>query len=97
MLKKLPLLLGGLMSLVLGFAFAAPAQAQDPNRFYHYPYHYYPHSYYPNYVIWPDHRRPFQMPPAYMAYPPYREPYWRYDLFESKRYYRGNHFFLDQF
>jgi hypothetical protein len=36
-------------------------------------------------------------PPAYMAWPPFREPNWRYDLWEPGKYYRGSHFWLDQF
>ena len=34
---------------------------------------------------------------AYMAYPAFREPHWRYELFEPQKYYRGHHFWLDQF
>jgi len=32
-----------------------------------------------------------------MAYPPFKEPGWRYELWEPKRFYRGNHFWLDAF
>jgi hypothetical protein len=95
---------------VLGLAFAAltcsPAPAQQPgntnytiNRFYYYPYYYFPHSYWPQQgPQWPEQPgQPYQKPPAYMAYPAFREPHWRYELFEPQRYYRGFHFWLDQF
>jgi hypothetical protein len=32
-----------------------------------------------------------------MAYPPFVEPMWRYEYFSSQRFYRGSHFWLDQF
>jgi hypothetical protein len=32
-----------------------------------------------------------------MAYPPFEEKHWRYDLFSGQKYYRGSHFWLDQF
>jgi len=32
-----------------------------------------------------------------MASPPFKEPGWRYELFTPMKYYRGNHFWLDQF
>jgi hypothetical protein len=32
-----------------------------------------------------------------MAYPPFLEPTWRYELWTPMKYYRGNHFWLDQF
>jgi hypothetical protein len=90
-------LVGGLLAVGLWLALAAPASAQDINRYYHYPYYYYPHNYWPNQVQWPDHRRPFQPPPRYMAYPPYLDPHFRYELFSPHRYYKGFHFWLDQF
>ncbi|MBX7104154.1 MAG: hypothetical protein K1X57_08730 [Gemmataceae bacterium] len=83
--------------------FSGPAAAQQPQpqlpRFYYYPYYYYPHSYWPtNSPQWPEASgSPYQRPPAYMAYPPFLEKKWRYDLFESHKYYRGSHFWLDQF
>jgi hypothetical protein len=83
---------------------AASAQNLDrplPNlpRFYYYPYYYYPHNYWPqNSPQWPESAgSPYQRPPAYMAYPPFLEKQWRYDLFSGHRYYRGHHFWLDQF
>jgi hypothetical protein len=30
-------------------------------------------------------------------YPAFKEPNWHYDLWERKSYYRGFHFWLDQF
>jgi hypothetical protein len=69
------------------------------SRFYYYPYYYFPHNYWP--VMGPRYpeppNAPYQRPPAYMAYPAFREPNWRYELFQSQRYYRGFHFWLDQF
>jgi hypothetical protein len=32
-----------------------------------------------------------------MAYPPFLEPGWRYELWQPMKYYRGSHFWLDQF
>lgn len=94
----------GLLSLAIGclaivFWASAPttATAQDPQRMYHYPYYYFPQSYYPNTSRWPDARKPFQPAPFWMSYPPYLDQQFTYPLFESKRYYRGHHFFLDQF
>jgi len=78
-----------------------PTSGPGPNlpRFFYYPYYYYPHSYWPERSAqWPEPPgSPYMRPPAYMAYPPFLEKRWRYDLFESMRYYRGSHFFLDQF
>lgn len=69
------------------------------SRFYYYPYFYFPHNYWP--VMgprWPEPvGAPYQRPPAYMAYPAFREPNWRYELWQSQRYHRGFHFWLDQF
>ena len=44
-----------------------------------------------------DGTRRTMRPPAYMAYPPFQEPGWHYKLLNRTRYYRGNHFWLDQF
>jgi hypothetical protein len=84
---------------------ALPASAPLPvpyhtlNRFYYYPYYYFPFDYWPTMSChWPEPvGQPYMRPPAYMAYPPFREPHWRYDQWESMRYYRGFHFWLDQF
>ncbi len=69
-----------------------------PNMFY-YPYYYFPHNYWPQYSPqWPEKPgQPYVRPPAYMAYPPFREPNWRYELWMPQKYYRGSHFWLDQF
>jgi hypothetical protein len=32
-----------------------------------------------------------------MAYPPFLEHRWRFELWQPQRYYRGFHFWLDQF
>lgn len=95
----------GLLALLAGLvgmlALTGPAAAQNPQllRFHYYPYYYYPHSYWPSYSPpYPEGPgQPYQRPPAYMAYPPFLEKRWRYDLFESHKYYRGHHFWLDQF
>lgn len=69
------------------------------NRYYYYPYVYFPHNYWPAQgPRWPEPiGAPYQRPPAYQAYPPFREPNWRYELWQPQKYYRGNHFWLDQF
>jgi hypothetical protein len=79
-------------------------QAQNYNayhlqRFYYYPYYYFPHSYWPTMgPRYPERPwEPYQKPPAYMAYPPFHEPNWRYEYNEPQKYYRGFHFWLDQF
>jgi hypothetical protein len=76
-----------------------PGPYRTLNRFYYYPYYYFPFDYWPTMSCrWPEPvGQPYMRPPAYMAYPPFREPHWRYDLWESMRYYRGSHFWLDQF
>jgi hypothetical protein len=86
---------------------AAPAQAQQYqyftgyqlNRYYYYPYVYFPHNYWPAMgPRWPEAPgQPYMRPPAYMAYPPFREPNWRYEMQQPQKYYRGFHFWLDQF
>jgi hypothetical protein len=89
--------------LVMSFwsAFADGVRADDinPNRFFHYPYTYFPHSYWPaqgpKYPEPPG--APYMRPPAYMAYPAFKEPHWRYELDQPQTYYRGFHFWLDQF
>jgi hypothetical protein len=88
---------------------AAPARAQQyplpppanlsMGNFFYYPYYYYPHSYWPQQSpSWPEKPgQPYMRPPAYMAYPPFKEPHWNYMWLQPHRYYRGFHFWLDQF
>jgi hypothetical protein len=95
-----------LLAVGLGVALwagsATPAHAQQPgnmNRFFYYPYYYFPHNCWPAMgPQWPEPiGKPYMRPPAYMAYPPFREPHWRYEYWEPQFYYRGSHFWLDQF
>jgi hypothetical protein len=93
--------LSGVLGVGLWAGSASPAQAQDycMGRFFYYPYYYYPHSYWPTQgPRWPEPPgAPYMPPPAWMAYPPFKEPNWRYDWYEPHKYYRGFHFWLDQF
>ena len=97
------MLMAGLLGVGLSLIAAAPARAQqvDPalNRFFYYPYYYFPANYWPTQgPQWPEPPgAPYQRPPAYMAYPPFNEPHWRYEYLTPQRYYRGFHFWLDQF
>jgi hypothetical protein len=99
--RLMPPLLAATLGLGLGFAAVGPAQAQfqDPSRLIHYPYFYYPHNYWP--ATSPQYPEapgaPYMRPPAYMAYPPSLQPNWRYELWVPQSYYRGFHFWLDQF
>jgi hypothetical protein len=93
--------------VLLSLCWAQPVHAQTQNypwpyqyqRFYYYPFYYFPHNYWPQmgpkYPEGPN--QPYMRPPAYMAYPPFREPNWHYEMFSPQRYYRGFHFWLDQF
>ena len=76
-----------------------PNQAYQLQRFYYYPYYYFPHNYWPTTgPRWPEGpNQPYMRPPAYMALPPFQEPNWRYEMWQPQRYYRGFHFWLDQF
>src|SRR5438874_1232465 len=89
------------LAVALWAASGATAGATEPPlpRFYYYPYYYFPHSYWPaNSPQWPEPKgHPYVRPPAYQAYPPFLEPNWRYELWTPMKYYRGNHFWLDQF
>lgn len=96
----------GMAGLLLALWLAAPASAQHPNyypyqlqRWYYYPYYYFPHNYWPsNSPRYPERPwEPYRRPPAYMAYPPFHAPNWRYELWQFQPYYRGFHFWLDQF
>jgi hypothetical protein len=89
---------------MLGAAREAPAQqpystANQMHRFYYYPYYYFPHNYWPaTSPRWPEQpNQAYMRPPGYMAYPPFLAPWWRYDLWQPMPYYRGFHFWLDQF
>ena len=69
------------------------------NRYLYYPYYYYPHNYWPvTGPKWPEKPgEPYMRPPAYMAYPAFFEQNWRYEAYQPQKYYRGHHFWLDQF
>ncbi|GEM_PF-226975 len=91
------------------FCFSHQSDAQQPqyqyytgyqlSKWYYYPYMYFPHNYWPAQgPRWPEAQgMPYMKPPAYQAYPPFQEKNWRYELWQPQRYYRGNHFWLDQF
>jgi hypothetical protein len=95
--------MAGAIGLGLWLGSATPARAQAPapplDRHFYYPYYYFPHNYWPTQgPKWPEQPgAPTLPPPAYMAYPPFREPGWRYEAWEPQKYYRGFHFWLDQF
>ena len=74
-------------------------QSYQLNRLFYYPYYYFPHNYWPAQgPRWPEPPgAPYQRPPAYMAYPAFREPGWRHEIWQNQRFYRGSHFWLDQF
>jgi hypothetical protein len=99
--KCLLSLLAGVLGLALWCESAptARAQSQEPQRFYYYPFYYFPHNYWPTQgPRWPEPPgAPYMPPPAYMAYPPFREPNWHYEFWWPMLYYRGSHFWLDQF
>ena len=88
-------------AILVGFSASTASAADQPPlpRHFYYPYQYTPASYWPaQSPKWPERPgQPYMKPPAYMAYPAFREPGWRYELFEPMRYYRGSHFWLDQF
>jgi hypothetical protein len=91
-------LIGGLLLMASGPG-KASAQDYSIGKGFYYPYYYFPHNYWPAMgPQWPEKIGDgYMRPPAYMAYPPFREPHWRYDLFQGQPYYRGFHFWLDQF
>ena len=94
-------LLSAALALACWSNFGKPAHAAgpEPNRYYYYPYYYFPHNYWPTMSPkWPEPvGAPYRPAPAYMALPPFLEPHWRYEGFEAQKYYRGFHFWLDQF
>ena len=81
-----------------GSPFGYPSCPDCP-RMYHYPFYYFPHNYWPSMgPEWPEAPgSPYVPPPAYMAYPAFQEPHWRYEMWKPQRFYRGFHFWLDQF
>lgn len=85
--------------LLAGGEQSASAQQPPMPQMSYYPYQYFPHSYWPalspQYPEPPGH--PYMRPPAYMAYPPFKEPGWRYEMWTPHKWYRGHHFWLDQF
>ena len=86
----------------VGRCSTAPISVLDglpANKWYYYPYMYFPHNYWPAQAPrWPESPgMPYMKPPAYQAYPPFQEQNWRYEMWQPQRYYRGNHFWLDQF
>ena len=99
--RGLPALLTAVLGVGIWSMAVQPAAAEGVplNRYYYYPYYYFPHNYWPAQgPQWPEKMGSgYVRPPAYMAYPAFREPHWRYDLFEPAPYYRGFHFWLDQF
>ena len=94
-------LCAGLLGLGLWLAPAAPARAEGwyIGQYFYYPYYYFPHNYWP--IMgpkWPEcSGAPYMKPPAYMTYPAFLEPHWRYEYWKPQPYYRGFHFWLDQF
>ena len=101
MRRLVPGVWAGMLVLGMWLGSPTPAQAQnhDMNRFFYYPYYYFPHNYWPTQSPkWPENTNaPYKRYPAYMTSPPFKEPQWRYDYFEPHLYYRGFHFWLDQF
>jgi hypothetical protein len=101
MRRLLVVLLAGVLSIGLWAAMPTSARAdgQGMGNYFYYPYYYFPHNYWPSQgPQWPEAPgAPYMRPPAYMAYPPFKEPHWRYYYFEKRPYYRGFHFWLDQF
>jgi hypothetical protein len=101
MKRFLTFLVVGVLALMLWSSGASKAQAGDPQftRFSYYPYYYWPHNYWPQQMQqWPEPQGyPYMRPPAYQAYPPFKEPNWRHELWAPTKYYRGSHFWLDQF
>jgi hypothetical protein len=97
------IVLAGIVGLSLWAGSATPARAQAPDatmgRYFYYPYYYFPHNYWPQQgPKWPEPPgAPYMRPPAYMAYPAFTEPNWRYEFLKPQRFYRGSHFWLDQF
>jgi len=102
-LRTLTLAVGAILAL------GAATDAQQPqyqystayqlNKWYYYPYTYFRHnSWTAQGPRWPEGPgMPYLKPPAYQAYPPFLQQNLRYVLWQPQPYYRGNHFWLDQF
>jgi hypothetical protein len=101
MKRFLTLLVTSAIAMALWSGMAGKSQAGDPQftRFHYYPYYYWPSNYWPTQMPqWPEPQgSPYMRAPAYQAYPPFKEPYWRYEMWAPTKYYRGSHFWLDQF
>jgi hypothetical protein len=106
--RAILLTLSAFVALAAGMGDGSKAFAQHPynyfpsyqlNRYYYYPHNYFPHNYWPlTSPKWPEAPgMPYMKPPAYQAYPPYLAPNWRYEMWQAQKYYRGSHFWLDQF
>ena len=99
--KMRTIIVVGVMLLVSWLAVPATAQAQDYNlnQMFYYPYYNFQHNYWPQQQDpYPERPgEPYRRPPAYMAYPPFHPPHWRFELSQPMPYYRGFHFWLDQF
>jgi hypothetical protein len=94
-----PALLGAALGIGCLSLAAQPAHAQQLTRYWYYPYYFYPADYWPSMgPQWPEPPgTPYVPPPAYMATPPFREKNWRYEWWQPQSWYRGSHFWLDQF
>ncbi len=78
-----------------GQQWARTGNAQDFQRYYHYPYVYYPHNYYsPEYLQ--SGPNPYNRYPAEMQVPAYNKS-WMNFYPSSRRYHSGHHFRLDIF
>jgi len=100
-MRQISLALGAVFLGLALFNQGSNAKAQDSSigRYWYYPHYYYPHNYWPTQgPRWPERPgEPYMKPPAYMTYPPFAEAHWRYEWLEYQRFYRGFHFWLDQF
>ena len=99
--RWLSVILGSIVGLGLWMGSGTSACAADESldRYFYYPYYYFPANYWPTQgPRWPEpYGAPYMRPPAYQAYPAFLEPKWRYEFWRPQRYYKGFHFWLDQF
>jgi hypothetical protein len=99
MMKSWLARLAGVAAVAVIWTGSGSAAEPPLPRYSYYPYYYFPHSYWPS--LSPQYPEPigspYVRPPAYMAYPPFKEPGWRYELWTPMKWYRGSHFWLDQF